>query len=115
MSNNKNVEVEDGKGSYNPLVKVPVAKISDDKCQYDRASEENTIFCKLCSTRFTDFKEIIYLDKCAHCFCRNDIKKLIFQYIVLYYRELPKQGCVKCPECKAELIQAEIIVNILIE
>ena len=39
---------------------------------------DDSVFCKLCSTRFVDLKEIRYLERCLHPFCKNDLKKLAF-------------------------------------
>ncbi len=70
-----------GTGGANP--DEPMEDFKDDakKREEDRFSmmiDQSSVYCKLCSTRFVDLKEICYLQKCLHAFCRTDLKKLAF-------------------------------------
>ncbi len=51
-----------------------------DACPCTMMMEEDSVFCKICSTRFFDFNLIIYLQRCLHAFCKEDLRKLIFRY-----------------------------------
>jgi hypothetical protein len=42
--------------------------------------DQNSVYCKICSTHFLDFNEIMYLQRCPHAFCKKDLKILIFKY-----------------------------------
>lgn len=82
------------KGSYPfPIAndKIPDVKRSDQKEEdkvannklianrNDEIINESSVFCKVCNTRFLDFNQILYLDRCMHPFCKEDLKKHIFK------------------------------------
>ncbi len=55
-------------------------RTTDEANIYTMIAEQNSVLCKLCATRFTDFNLIMYLQRCPHAFCKEDLKKLIFRY-----------------------------------
>jgi hypothetical protein len=79
---------------------------------------DDSIFCKLCNTRFLDFNQCMYL-QCLHPFCKECLKKRIFKYFIAKFnknnRELPEKDIATCPECPTQLIEQEIdVLNALI-
>jgi len=41
--------------------------------------DQNSIYCKMCSTYFLNFDEVLYLQTCLHAFCKKDLKQLAFK------------------------------------
>lgn len=60
--------------------KVDHFKPSEDEVnRFNEYENENSVYCKLCEQRHTDFTNIWYLQMCLHPFCKKKLKELIFK------------------------------------
>ena len=68
-------EEEKGKPKSPPGKKVEIAS--------SEIADQSSVFCTICRTHYLDFNQIMYLQRCPHAFCKEDLKKLTFKYEVL--------------------------------